>query len=212
MKGYWVQPIRVSFCSLWSSLENHDGVLYSCAHGRLLENALTFCFKDKEHFWWWNCEHEEDYENHDCLCVCSWNIGPAHIISFSTEVYFYLEYGLDLLFRQYEWLKKDLEVWIQNTSHVSLDFTLIWLWIMVWSLSWDLCLFRKQTDLSREPSVRGSSLWHTDPCTALMMMETTVHASKVTYVSVSVQDEEDKMRFWWNLNTTILPILGSPWT
>lgn len=39
----------------------------------------------------------------------SWNIGPAHIISFSTEVYFYLEYGLDLLFRQYEWLKRDLQ-------------------------------------------------------------------------------------------------------
>lgn len=44
------------------------------------------------------------------VCACSWNIGPAHIISFSTEVYFYLEYGLDLLFKQYEWLKKDLEV------------------------------------------------------------------------------------------------------
>nr|XP_006632576.1 PREDICTED: iron/zinc purple acid phosphatase-like protein isoform X1 [Lepisosteus oculatus]XP_015206299.1 PREDICTED: iron/zinc purple acid phosphatase-like protein isoform X1 [Lepisosteus oculatus] len=39
----------------------------------------------------------------------SWNIGPAHIISFSTEVYFYLEYGLDLIFSQYKWLKKDLE-------------------------------------------------------------------------------------------------------
>ncbi|XP_066529531.1 acid phosphatase type 7 [Hoplias malabaricus] len=39
----------------------------------------------------------------------SWNIGPAHIISFSTEVYFYLEYGLDLLLRQYKWLKSDLE-------------------------------------------------------------------------------------------------------
>ncbi|MBN3304980.1 acid phosphatase type 7 isoform X2 [Amia ocellicauda] len=39
----------------------------------------------------------------------SWNIGPAHIISFSTEVYFYLDYGLDLIFRQYAWLKKDLE-------------------------------------------------------------------------------------------------------
>ncbi|XP_046711143.1 acid phosphatase type 7 isoform X3 [Silurus meridionalis] len=38
----------------------------------------------------------------------SWNIGSAHIISFSTEVYFYLEYGLDLLFKQYEWLQKDL--------------------------------------------------------------------------------------------------------
>ncbi|XP_072545878.1 acid phosphatase type 7 isoform X3 [Salminus brasiliensis] len=39
----------------------------------------------------------------------SWNIGSAHIISFSTEVYFYLEYGLDLLFEQYKWLKSDLE-------------------------------------------------------------------------------------------------------
>ncbi|TRY83542.1 hypothetical protein DNTS_016254 [Danionella cerebrum] len=40
----------------------------------------------------------------------SWNIGPAHIISFSTEVYFYLEFGLDLLFTQYQWLRSDLEV------------------------------------------------------------------------------------------------------
>ncbi|XP_033888029.3 acid phosphatase type 7-like [Acipenser ruthenus] len=39
----------------------------------------------------------------------SWNIGPAHIISLSTEVYFYLEYGLDLIFKQYSWLEKDLE-------------------------------------------------------------------------------------------------------
>ncbi|KAM6961305.1 acid phosphatase type 7 [Aplochiton taeniatus] len=39
----------------------------------------------------------------------SWNIGPAHIISLSTEVYFYLEYGVDLIFEQYQWLQKDLE-------------------------------------------------------------------------------------------------------
>ncbi|KAJ8290422.1 hypothetical protein GJAV_G00012650 [Gymnothorax javanicus] len=39
----------------------------------------------------------------------SWNIGPAHIISFSTEVYFFTDYGVDLIFTQYEWLKKDLE-------------------------------------------------------------------------------------------------------
>ncbi|XP_039597997.1 acid phosphatase type 7 isoform X2 [Polypterus senegalus] len=39
----------------------------------------------------------------------SWNVGPAHIISFSTEVYFYLDYGLNLLFRQYQWLEKDLK-------------------------------------------------------------------------------------------------------
>uniref|UniRef100_A0A673C6A3 Purple acid phosphatase n=1 Tax=Sphaeramia orbicularis TaxID=375764 RepID=A0A673C6A3_9TELE len=39
----------------------------------------------------------------------SWNLGSAHIISLSTEVYFYLEFGKELLFKQYEWLKKDLE-------------------------------------------------------------------------------------------------------
>lgn len=39
----------------------------------------------------------------------SWNIGPVHIVSFSTEVYFYLHYGLELVFKQYEWLQKDLE-------------------------------------------------------------------------------------------------------
>ncbi|XP_036397978.1 acid phosphatase type 7 [Megalops cyprinoides] len=39
----------------------------------------------------------------------SWNIGPAHIVSFSTEVYFFLDYGVDLIFKQYEWLRKDLE-------------------------------------------------------------------------------------------------------
>lgn len=44
------------------------------------------------------------------MCVHSWNLGPAHIISLSTEVYFYLEFGLELLFKQYEWLQKDLEV------------------------------------------------------------------------------------------------------
>lgn len=44
------------------------------------------------------------------MCVHSWNLGPAHIISLSTEVYFYLEFGLELLFKQYEWLRKDLEV------------------------------------------------------------------------------------------------------
>ncbi|XP_034051440.1 acid phosphatase type 7 isoform X3 [Thalassophryne amazonica] len=39
----------------------------------------------------------------------SWNLGSAHIISLSTEVYFFLEFGQELLFKQYEWLKKDLE-------------------------------------------------------------------------------------------------------
>ncbi|KAM9433440.1 acid phosphatase type 7 isoform 1-T1 [Salvelinus alpinus] len=39
----------------------------------------------------------------------SWNVGSAHIISLSTEIYFFLDYGVDLIFKQYEWLKNDLE-------------------------------------------------------------------------------------------------------
>lgn len=44
------------------------------------------------------------------VCVHSWNLGPVHMVSLSTEVYFYLEFGPDLLFKQYEWLRQDLEV------------------------------------------------------------------------------------------------------
>ncbi|KAH0631617.1 hypothetical protein JD844_006038 [Phrynosoma platyrhinos] len=39
----------------------------------------------------------------------SWNVGPAHIISFSTEVYFYLEYGWELVAKQFQWLEQDLQ-------------------------------------------------------------------------------------------------------
>lgn len=40
----------------------------------------------------------------------SWDVGPAHIISFSTELYFFLQYGMDLFKWQYEWLENDLKV------------------------------------------------------------------------------------------------------
>jgi len=39
----------------------------------------------------------------------SFNIGPAHIISLSTEFYFFIEYGWTQIARQYEWLEKDLK-------------------------------------------------------------------------------------------------------
>lgn len=39
----------------------------------------------------------------------SYDVGQAHIISFSTEVYFYPEYGTQLIPTQYEWLEKDLQ-------------------------------------------------------------------------------------------------------
>jgi len=45
----------------------------------------------------------------------SWNIGPAHIISISTEVYFFLQYGIEQIVQQYEWLENDLQVIIKRT-------------------------------------------------------------------------------------------------
>jgi len=38
----------------------------------------------------------------------SFNIGPIHIISFSTEFYYYTGYGFDQIANQYRWLQEDL--------------------------------------------------------------------------------------------------------
>ncbi|CAF0904535.1 unnamed protein product [Adineta steineri] len=39
----------------------------------------------------------------------SFNVGPAHIIGFSTEFYYYTQYGFDQIANQYEWLEQDLK-------------------------------------------------------------------------------------------------------
>ncbi|XP_030378447.1 acid phosphatase type 7 isoform X4 [Scaptodrosophila lebanonensis] len=38
----------------------------------------------------------------------SFNMGPIHFISFSTEVYYFLNYGVKLLTKQFDWLERDL--------------------------------------------------------------------------------------------------------
>jgi hypothetical protein len=46
----------------------------------------------------------------------SFNMGPVHFISISTEVYYFLEYGLKLVTKQYAWLEQELKVWHCNLS------------------------------------------------------------------------------------------------
>jgi hypothetical protein len=40
----------------------------------------------------------------------SLDIGPVHLVSFSTEFYFFFQYGFTQIKRQYEWLENDLKV------------------------------------------------------------------------------------------------------
>lgn len=47
---------------------------------------------------------EGDINNH----FYSFDVGPAHVIAFSTEFYFYVWYGWEQIARQYEWLEQDL--------------------------------------------------------------------------------------------------------
>nr|AAW26678.1 SJCHGC01821 protein [Schistosoma japonicum] len=39
----------------------------------------------------------------------SFNVGPAHIVAFSSELYYFLFYGWTTLVRQFDWLVKDLQ-------------------------------------------------------------------------------------------------------
>ena len=38
------------------------------------------------------------------------NIGPIHLIGFSTEFYYFFEYGFKQIKTQYNWLENDLKV------------------------------------------------------------------------------------------------------
>ena len=38
----------------------------------------------------------------------SFNMGPVHFIAISTEVYYFMNYGLKTLINQYQWIEKDL--------------------------------------------------------------------------------------------------------
>lgn len=68
----------------------------------LCSETTTFSMKSVEHFF-----ISSSPVSFRCF---SFDIGPAHVISFSTEYYFFIEYGLYQIERQYLWLEADLKV------------------------------------------------------------------------------------------------------
>lgn len=38
----------------------------------------------------------------------SFNIGPVHFVAIETEAYYFMNYGIKQMVKQYEWLDKDL--------------------------------------------------------------------------------------------------------
>lgn len=39
----------------------------------------------------------------------SFDLGPVHFIGIETEAYYFMNYGIKQLIKQYEWLDKDLK-------------------------------------------------------------------------------------------------------
>ncbi|XP_017963624.1 acid phosphatase type 7 isoform X2 [Drosophila navojoa] len=56
----------------------------------------------------------------------SFDLGPVHFIGISTEVYYFLNYGLKTLVFQYEWLKRDLETANQPENRAKRPWIIIY--------------------------------------------------------------------------------------
>lgn len=55
----------------------------------------------------------------------SFNVGPVHFVSFSTEFYYFFIYGFEQMERQYEWLKKDLMV--NYSIYISINYRIFFI-------------------------------------------------------------------------------------
>ena len=44
----------------------------------------------------------------------SFDLGPVHFVSISTEFYYFLNFGIHTVIRQYKWLEQDLQRAVAN--------------------------------------------------------------------------------------------------
>ncbi len=40
----------------------------------------------------------------------SFDVGPIHFVAMSTEFYYFLDFGIKMVEKQYHWIKRDLQV------------------------------------------------------------------------------------------------------
>lgn len=56
----------------------------------------------------------------------SFNIGPVHFVAIETEAYYFMNYGIKQMIKQYEWLDKDLrEANKPDTRHMIITIRLL---------------------------------------------------------------------------------------
>ena len=46
----------------------------------------------------------------------SFDLGPVHFVSISTEFYYFLNFGIHTVIRQYKWLEQDLQRAVANVA------------------------------------------------------------------------------------------------
>lgn len=79
----------------------------------------------------------------------SYNVGPAHLIAFSSEFYFYPEYGWAQIARQYHWLEEDLKEATKKENRAQRP------WIIVMAHRPMYCSTEDHDDCTNKESVVG---------------------------------------------------------
>ena len=77
-----------------------------------MPSSLTNYGGDANHFYRYLFDWKNVYIHRliYLFLIISFNVGPMHVIGFSTEFYYYIQYGYEQIRNQYEWLEQDLKV------------------------------------------------------------------------------------------------------